>query len=423
MNKELIEYKLGKEGHFCNGANFGPNQLGKGLKFVNLDDIYREKDLKSSDTFDYVSLKNEDSYLLQDGDILFVRSSVKPSGVGFPCLFRTNSNEKVVFCGFIIRYRFNQNKLYPKYLLYQLLLQENRNKVIARGQVVANTNINQRGLGSIKIKVHKDKKEQTAIASILSKVDEAIEATRNSIKAAEKLKKALMQNLLTGKLKPDGSWRKEDEFYEDEKFGKVPVGWSVKSLGELANRKTETFDPLKSKQVHDYVGLEHIEPGKFLRIGKGQSNETLTIKVIFDKGDLLYGKLRPYLNKVWLADIEGVGSTEFLVFEKGKYTNWVYLTMQSKKYLNFTQSVTAGTQHPRASFRDVKRFPVIIPDEITEVNNITTKILSIEKHKTDKQSKIQTLQRLKKSLMQNLLTGKVRVDVDKVNEILKAQKV
>ena len=42
---------------------------------------------------------------------------------------------------------------------------------------------------------------------------------------AEKVKKALMQNLLSGKLKPDGSARTEEEFYIDEKFGKVPIGW------------------------------------------------------------------------------------------------------------------------------------------------------------------------------------------------------
>jgi len=40
-----------------------------------------------------------------------------------------------------------------------------------------------------------------------------------------------MQNLLTGKMKPDGTWRNEDEFYMDDKFGKVPVGWSVKYVG------------------------------------------------------------------------------------------------------------------------------------------------------------------------------------------------
>jgi type I restriction enzyme, S subunit len=225
MHKTMIEYKLSKIGRFCNGANFSPDQLGTGTKFVNLDDIYKEKDLKSSDTFEYVALKNEDNYLLEDGDILFVRSSVKPSGVGYPCLFKVDSNDKVVFCGFIIRYRFDQSKVFPKYLLYQLLLQENRNKVIARGQVVANTNINQRGLGSLNIRLHNLVNEQAAIATILSKVDEAIEATQTSIKFAKKLKKSLMQNLLTGKLKPDGTRRTEDEFYNDDKFGKYPKDW------------------------------------------------------------------------------------------------------------------------------------------------------------------------------------------------------
>lgn len=169
MKDIMIECKLGNIGRFSNGANFTPDQLGKGTKFVNLDDIYREKDLKSSDSFEYVTLRNEKNYLLEDGDILFVRSSVKPSGVGFPCLFRVDSEDKVVFCGFIIRFRYNKKLLNPKYLLYQLLLQGNRNKVIARGQVVANTNINQKGLGSLTIYIHKSINEQTAIATILSK--------------------------------------------------------------------------------------------------------------------------------------------------------------------------------------------------------------------------------------------------------------
>jgi len=276
-------------------------------------------------------------------------------------------------------------------------------------------------LAKFKIEYPENTKEQTAIATILSKVDEAIEATRQSIKAAEKLKKALMQNLLTGKLKPDGTWRTDDEFYEDEKFGKVPVGWEVKAVNELIERKNDTIDPVKSKQIFDYVGLEHIAPNEFSRIGKGKSNETLAIKVLFKKGDLLYGKLRPYLNKVWLADITGVGSTEFLVFQKNNYVDWIYLNFQTKRFLNFTLSMTAGTQHPRASWRDVKRFLVIKPIENNELELISNKIISTEIDKKQKQTKIQTLQRLKKSLMQNLLTGKVRLDIEAINKIISEQ--
>lgn len=260
--------------------------------------------------------------------------------------------------------------------------------------------------------------EQKAIATILSKVDEAIKATENSIKAAEKLKKSLMQNLLTGKLKPDGTWRKEDEFYKDEKFGNVPVGWEVKRVEQLVNRRTDNFDPLKSSESLDYVGLEHILPNEFRREGVGKSDETLALKIKFFIGDVLLGKLRPYLNKVWIADLNGVGSTEFLVFEGNKYSKWVYLNFQSKRFLDFTQSVTAGTQHPRASYRDVKRFLLSVPKDDNEMDLITNAIISTEKLKDDKLVRIKMLQRLKKSLMQNLLTGKVRVDLSKIENVI-----
>lgn len=279
-------------------------------------------------------------------------------------------------------------------------------------------NLDIRYLRNMDIEYPDNEVEQKAIATILSKVDEAIKATENSIKAADKLKKSLMQNLLTGKLKPDGTWRKEDEFYMDEKFGNVPVGWEVKRVEQLVNRRTDNFDPLKSSESLDYVGLEHILPNEFRREGVGKSDETLALKIKFFIGDVLLGKLRPYLNKVWIADLNGVGSTEFLVFEGNKYSKWVYLNFQSKRFLDFTQSVTAGTQHPRASYRDVKRFLLTVPKDDNEMDLITNAIISTEKLKDDKLVRIKMLQRLKKSLMQNLLTGKVRVDVNKIEKLL-----
>src|SRR5690606_32531536 len=96
-------------------------------------------------------------------------------------------------------------------------------------------NLDIRFLRNMDIDYPENPAEQTAIATLLSKVDEAIVTTQNSIKAAEKLKKALMQNLLTGKLKPDGSWRTEDEFYEDEKYGKVPKGWEWKKIKNITS--------------------------------------------------------------------------------------------------------------------------------------------------------------------------------------------
>ena len=259
----------------------------------------------------------------------------------------------------------------------------------------------------IKINLPQLKTEQTAIANILTKVDEAIVSVQNSITVAERLKKSLMQNLLTGKMKPDGTFRTPDEFYIDEKFGKVPIGWEVKRVDDLALRKTEVIDPTKTNEVFDYIGLEHIISNEFERNGKGMSNETVALKVKFEKGDILYGKLRPYLNKVLIADISGVGSTEFIVLGRNEFTNWVYLNFQLRRFLDFTKSMTAGTQHPRVSWNDIKRYPIYIPKDIHEMNLISDKIVALESFRQSQQQKIKKTERLKKSLMQNLLTGKI----------------
>jgi type I restriction enzyme S subunit len=402
------------------GVNKKIDSNQKEISLINYMDVYRNHQISSKIEFQKVTAKDAEikNANVLIGDVLFTPSSEKPTDIGHAGVVMEKL-KNTVYSYHLIRFRpFNPELFNPLFFSYLLNTYQTEKHFVTRATGTTRYTLSLSDFKSLEIEYPENPKEQTAIATILSKVDEAIEATRQSIKAAEKLKKALMQNLLTGKLKPDGTWRTDDEFYEDEKFGKVPVGWEVKAVNELIERKNDTIDPVKSKQIFDYVGLEHIAPNEFSRIGKGKSNETLAIKVMFKKGDLLYGKLRPYLNKVWLADITGVGSTEFLVFQKNNYVDWIYLNFQTKRFLDFTLSMTAGTQHPRASWRDVKRFLVIKPFENSELKLIYNKIISTEIDKKQKQTKIQILQRLKKSLMQKLLTGKVRVNPTIINDKL-----
>jgi len=72
---------------------------------------------------------------------------------------------------------------------------------------------------------------------------------------------------------------------------------------------------------------------------------------------------------------------------------------------------------------DFRKFKFVIPDSKDEQISISNKIKEIDNIFVNKTQKINSLQRLKKSLLQNLLTGKVRVDVEKNNELLKEQKI
>lgn len=402
------------------GVNKLTDTNQKEVSLVNYMDVYRNHQISNKIDFQIVTAKDAEikNANLLKGDVLFTPSSEKPTDIGHAGVVMEDLKD-TLYSYHLVRFRpHNPEKFDVPFLSYLLNTFSAEKHFITRATGTTRYTLSLSDFNSLELEFPEDVKEQTAIATILSKVDEAIEATEKSIKAAEKVKKALMQNLLSGKLKPDGSVRKEEDFYIDEKFGKVPIGWVVKEIDEMVIRKTDTIDPVKTNEIFNYIGLEHVIPNEFRREGVGQSNETLALKVLFEKGDLLYGKLRPYLNKVWIADLSGVGSTEFLVFGRNEYTLWIYLNFQSKRFLDYTLSMTAGTQHPRASWRDVKRYSIIIPKDKAEMTSICEKFNSIDEEVKRKQLKIEKLQNLKKSLMQNLLTGKVRLDLKKLKMII-----
>lgn len=273
------------------------------------------------------------------------------------------------------------------------------------------------------------KPEQTAIATILSKVDEAIETTQNSIKAAEKLKKALMQNLLSGKLKPDGSWRTEDEFYVDEKFGKVPKGWEVKKLKEVcvnggqygANASAIDFEEGKPR----YIRITDIDDfGNLIDESKAGIEEDKVKDYLLKNNDFLFartgdtvGKSLLYKEEMGLSAYAGY-LIKFTFNEELIFPEYFNLIAKSDIFEAFKVAMQRVGAKPNINSREYGSFRFPLSNDINEQKLIYEQAKPINKSISEKQTKIQTLQRLKKSLMQNLLTGKVRLDVEKVNKIL-----
>src|SRR5713101_1817597 len=95
----------------------------------------------------------------------------------------------------------------------------------------------------------------------------------------------------------------------------VPNGWIKTTLGELAEPSRERASPKEFPSMR-YVGLEHVEPQTMKLLGHGYGRDARSSSVRFSRGDVLYGKMRPYLNKVWVAEFDGLCSAEFLVFPK-----------------------------------------------------------------------------------------------------------
>ena len=102
-----------------------------------------------------------------------------------------------------------------------------------------------------------------------------------------------------------------------------------------------------------YVGLEHIEPNTMRLLGQGRASEVRSSSVRFSGGDVLYGKMRPYLNKVWVAEFDGICSAEFLVFPKcdGLKSLFLALRLNAKDFVTYAN----GQVSPSSSVNRVKR--------------------------------------------------------------------
>ena len=81
----------------------------------------------------------------------------------------------------------------------------------------------------------------------------------------------------------------------DAGLSDLPDGWAWTTLGEIIKPSKEKVNPLEIKEI-PYISLEHIEKGAGRLLGHGSCNDVRSSKTKFNCGDLLYGKLRPYLN-------------------------------------------------------------------------------------------------------------------------------
>ena len=245
--------------------------------------------------------------------------------------------------------------------------------------------------------------EQRKIAEILSTADETIQKVNEEITLTEKLKKGLMQTLLT---KGTGHTK-----FKMTEIGEIPEEWNVKELYQVSELRKETIEPMKKMSEH-YVGLENISSGELRIFSYGDATNLKSSKFKFKKGDILYGKLRPYLDKVALAETDGVCSTDIIpILSKNMNARFLAYMLHSDLFLQFVKSTISGTNHPRTAWKQMSHFLMPFPS-ISEQQKITEILTTVDSKRELLRNKKAHLEKLKKGLMGDLLTGRVRVKME-----------
>ena len=140
-----------------------------------------------------------------------------------------------------------------------------------------------------------------------------------------------------------------------------------------------------------YVGLENIESNTGFYVPSTEKKESFNSALKFEVGDILFPKLRPYLNKVHLAQFKGVCSTEFHIL-KGKELNNLYLFtfLSSKLVVDQTTCLMTGNTLPRLQPKDVQKLPILLPPPNIQ-NHIASFMRTAYAQKKQKEQEANTL--------------------------------
>ena len=130
-------------------------------------------------------------------------------------------------------------------------------------------------------------------------------------------------------------------------------------LADLCDRVVDSVNP-RSRPDSIYLGLEHVPSGRLLPAAPGQASSVRSTTTAFRSGDVLYGKLRPYLDKAVIAPSDGVGTTELLVLrpKTGIDPKFLAAVLHAPDFLDYAVSGTTGSQHPRTSWTHIAEFPL-----------------------------------------------------------------
>ena len=388
------------------GANSSAIEHNKSLpRYVRITDILQDGSLRKDKI---VSIHKDEAknYLLKEDDIVFARSG----SIGLTYLYKKEDGI-CAFAGYLIRFVPNQTKLNTKFLSHYTHSHLYWKWISSTKTAATISNVNAEQYSKMPI-VLPPLPEQQQIASILSNVDDTIQKTDQIIKQTQRLKKAMMQKLLTRGI--------GHSKFKKTKIGEIPEEWEIVKLNSICTKITDgTHHSPINTDVGDFL---YITAKNIKTSGIDLTNVTYVSEKIHSE---IYSRCNPEKNDVlYIKDgvTTGIATVNELELPFSMLSSVALLKPNQKKldsyflkhYLNYQKTYNriinsiVGSAITRLTLILIKsiKFPLPPLPEQQQIASILSNIdTQIQKEKLHKAN----LERLKKGLMQKLLTGQIRV--------------
>jgi type I restriction enzyme S subunit len=204
---------------------------------------------------------------------------------------------------------------------------------------------------------------------------------------------------------------KEKMLVPQLRFSEFEEQWIMEEFRKIANKRKKRFNPKESDKNFPCIELECLSQETGILLKKFDSKYQKSIKNIFSKEDILFGKLRPYLRKFLKPDFDGVCSSEIWVLNGKKVINdYLYFLIQTDRF-NYQVNQTSGSKMPRADWDYISQIKFNYPQskEQQKIANFLTaidnRIHTLEKKKT-------LLEQYKKGVMQKIFKQELRFKDD-----------
>ena len=381
-----------------------------------LNDGFRDEGLAYIGRMHALQLKNVE---VLEGDVLLnitgdsvarvcqVRSDVLPA--------RVNQHVAII--------RPHPEKLDPRFLRYALVSPKMQTELLSWAGSGATRNALTKGMiESLDVAAPQDVGEQSVIAQILGALDDKIDLNRRINETLEAMARALFKSWFVdfepvrAKMagRPTGLRQSISTHFPSgmvqAEARDVPGGWCTGTLAEVAMARRHNVTPADCGDQTPYIALEHM-PRRSIALGSwGSAGSVKSAKSRFGKGDILFGKLRPYFHKAGIAPVDGVCSTDIVVIvpRSPEWSAFVSATVSSDHFVTYTDQTSAGTRMPRTSWKTMSQYAICMPpNELVSAYQeaaqpLLDKILvGIHSNKS--------LASLRDALLPKLLSGELRV--------------